>query len=175
MNNDLTQGKPTSEHQKIHDYKALCVRKHPAHMPLVNLGNRTNIVSLTICTHGRKQILAQEDVHQLLLKAWSSGKHWSVGNYVIMPDHIHLFCAPATHPYKPLRNWVKYWKTFVSRQWPRLEEHPIWQIDFWDTQMRSGDNYHDKWLYIQQNPVRAGIVKAPEEWPYQGELNVLRW
>jgi hypothetical protein len=25
------------------------------------------------------------------------------------------------------------------------------------------------------NPVRAGLVSRPEEWPYQGELNVLEW
>jgi len=52
---------------------------------------------------------------------------------------------------------------------------PIWQRDFWDTQLRKGENYDEKWQYVLENPVRAGLVKHSEDWPYQGELNVLEW
>jgi len=39
-----------------------------------------------------------------------------------MPDHIHLFCAPAESETQPLLQWVKYWKssaanrTFIDRK-----------------------------------------------------------
>jgi hypothetical protein len=33
----------------------------------------------------------------------------------------------------------------------------------------------DKWSYVRENPVRAGLVARAEDWPYQGELNVLDW
>ncbi len=32
-----------------------------------------------------------------------------------------------------------------------------------------------KWEYIRHNPVRAGLVNDPDDWPYQGEMHVLRW
>lgn len=58
--------------------------------------------------------------------------------------------------------------------------HPVelpwrWQTDCWDTQMRSGEHYREKWEYVRHNPVRAGFVQRPEDWPWQGEPSVLRW
>ncbi len=66
-------------------------------------------------------------------------------------------------------------ENIVSRRWPRPEQQPIWQLDFWDTQLRKSTHYDEKWEYVSQNPVRAGLVRAPDDWPYQGELNELRW
>ena len=51
----------------------------------------------------------------------------------------------------------------------------IFQRAQWDTQLRSGSDYEGKWIYVRNNPVRKGIVKRAEDWPYQGELNVLEW
>mgnify|MGYP003875432317 CR=1 FL=1 len=51
----------------------------------------------------------------------------------------------------------------------------FWQRDFWDTQLRRGESYSAKWKYVRHNPVRAGLVPSADLWPYQGELNVLRW
>jgi hypothetical protein len=47
--------------------------------------------------------------------------------------------------------------------------------DFWDTQLRRQESYDSKWEYVISNPVRAGLVKEPNDWPFQGELNVLPW
>src|SRR5256885_6005252 len=35
------------------------------------------------------------DAVAAILNAWKTADHWLVGRYVIMPDHIHLFCAPV--------------------------------------------------------------------------------
>ena len=73
-------------------------RKHPVHHPFVERHNEPIIVFLTICSKDRKQILAAADVVAVLESAWATAKSWLVGRYVIMPDHIHLFCAPGTIP-----------------------------------------------------------------------------
>src|SRR5437867_7968921 len=86
-----------------------------------------------------------------------------------------LFCAPAEFPPKPLTEWVEYWKSHCARHWHNPKRAPVWQRHFWDTQLRRGENYDEKWEYVVQNPVRAGLVTRADEWPYQGELNVLRW
>jgi len=98
-----------------------------------------------------------------------------VGRYVIMPDHIHLFCAPAQSLPGYLKAWVRYWKSFVSNHWPGGKEGQVWQRDFWDTQMRHGESYGNKWDYVRFNPVRHGLVKKAELWPYQGEMHLLEW
>ncbi len=92
-----------------------------------------------------------------------------------MPDHVHLFCAPADiHP-KPLLQWVSYWKSCAARNWPRSDDAPIWQRHFWDTQLRRGENYSEKWEYVLQNPVRAGLTGRVEDWPFAGAIHELRW
>jgi REP element-mobilizing transposase RayT len=137
--------------------------------------NLSPLIFLTVCMKDRKKILANHAAHQLLLNAWARADQWRVGRYVLMPDHLHLFCSPARHPAMPLRAWMQYWKTLVSRSWPQPDQHPIWQQDAWDTQLRSGEGYSEKWEYVRANPVRAGLVADPDAWPYQGEMNVLHW
>jgi putative transposase len=149
-------------------------RKHPIHQPVVTRGNQPAIVFVTVNTHQRKLILARQDAVATIVKAWAEAEAWLVGRYVIMPDHVHLFCAPRDVAV-PLRNWIKFWKSLASRRWPRPAEQPVWQLDFWDTQLRRGESYAQKWDYVWRNPVRKGLVSQPEDWPYAGQLNVLAW
>ncbi|HPY29583.1 MAG TPA: hypothetical protein PLT00_02630 [Verrucomicrobiota bacterium] len=45
-----------------------------------------------------------------------------------------------------------------------------WQEGFHDHKFRSPESEARKWEYVCLNPVRAGLVKRPEEWPYAGEI-----
>ena len=150
-------------------------RKHPVHQPVHEAYDTPIIVCVTVCTKDRKKILGNDRVHLLLLEAWSAADEWMVGRYVIMPDHIHLFCAPAAVRPQPPPRWMNYWKSFTARRWPQPDEGPIWQRHFWDTQLRRGESYDAKWDYVVQNPVRAGLVESVADWPHQGEMNLLRW
>ncbi|CAN5589151.1 hypothetical protein BH18VER1_BH18VER1_14800 [soil metagenome] len=150
-------------------------RKHPVHHLVHERPNEPIIVFLTVCTKDRKEILAHADIHEHVIDAWREARSWTVGRYVIMPDHIHLFCAPAHLDPKPLLQWVSFWKSRSAQHWPRPNERPVWQRHFWDKQLRRGESYDEKWGYIVQNPLRAGFAEQANEWPYQGELNVLRW
>src|SRR5207237_5736551 len=68
-------------------------RKHPAHSPAVERHNAPIIIFLTSCTKDRKPILANAAAHELLQASWRKARLWSVGRYIVMPDHVHLFCA----------------------------------------------------------------------------------
>ena len=92
-----------------------------------------------------------------------------------MPDHIHLFCAPVGLGYPSLKTWTSFWKSLSARQWPNPNIGKVWQRDFWDTQLRKGDSYSEKWNYVVNNPVRAGLAANADEWPYQGEICELQW
>jgi putative transposase len=150
-------------------------RAHPVHQPIHERYGVAVIVFVTICTKSRKPILSNAAAHETLLTAWHLATSWQVGRYVLMPDHVHLFCAPAATPARPLLQWISYWKSEAARIWPVPDEAPIWQRHFWDTQLRHGESYDEKWEYVIQNPVRASLVRSPNDWPYQGELHQLRW
>lgn len=84
-------------------------------------------------------------------------------------------CSPQVLVPEPLQRWMGFWKAAVTRAWPHRADLPIWQRHFWDTQLRRGENYDAKWDYVLANPVRAGLVSNSDDWPYQGEMNVLTW
>jgi hypothetical protein len=46
----------------------------------------------------------------------------------------------------------------------------FWQPGFNDHLLRSDESYAEKWDYVFQNPVRAGLINHPEGWPYAGEI-----
>ncbi|HVT73444.1 MAG TPA: transposase [Lacunisphaera sp.] len=149
-------------------------RRHPVHPPLIEAGNISIIVFLTVCTKGRRPLLATRVAHEAARTAWLEADHWLVGRYVVMPDHLHLFCAPNTLPIRSLAQWVRYWKASICRRL-LAAEGTFWQSDFWDTQLRRHESYANKWEYVRHNPVRAGLALEPDDWPFQGELNHLRW
>lgn len=150
-------------------------RKKPGHFPTVETGSRSIIIFLTVCTKGRRPVLANNEAAKLIVEAWCLADFWCVGRYVIMPEHIHLFCAPNTFPPQSLKGWISFWRNHVTRSWPNREQVPIWQREYWDRQLRRGESYAEKWAYVENNPVRHGYASRAEEWPYQGELNVLDW
>ena len=166
---------PFAHHLPMNMLNSPTQRKTPVHLPPAESPTFPVIVFVTICAQQKKRILAHHDIHHLLRRVWEGASHWSVGRYVIMPDHIHLFCSPAAGNPSPLDGWISFWKSQASRRWPRAEEQPVWQRSCWDTELRHGESYQQKWQYVLQNPVRAGLCVSAEEWPFQGELNDLAW
>ena len=205
-------------------------RSHPAHLPSVVRFNTPVIFFVTVCAADRlANTVATPLMHRHVVDAWESATSHKVGAYVLMPDHIHLFCAPTSPEAENVAKWVRYWKSLVTRairgrpaggarsedertlvppvlrpdsrsdggasvRLPGSEdertlvppvlrsglrskahESPIFQRDCWDTQLRRGENYHEKWEYVRNNPVRLGWVAVANEWPFGGVLNDLLW
>ena len=81
------------------------------HQPITERFNKAPIIFLTVCTRNRKRILANSEVVVLLRDSWHQATSWTVGRFIVMPDHLHLFCAPMENITRPLSQWVRYWKT----------------------------------------------------------------
>ena len=135
--------------------------------------NEPIVIQINVCTKNRRPILANNNMHSLVRQVWEEATAWRVGTYMIMPEHIHLFCAPGQIPIFSLKNWVAYWKRWITRRIPGKTE--IWQKDFWDTQMRGIEHYRKNLAYVRLNPVRKGLVRDTRDWPYQGEIFKIRW
>jgi hypothetical protein len=43
---------------------------------------------------------------------------------------------------------------------------PVWQDESFDHVLRSNESFAEKLEYIRQNPVRAGLVKRVEDYPW---------
>jgi putative transposase len=140
------------------------------------------IYFVTTCTRHRKPILACHDVAEILIDEWRRAheRHgWAVGRYVIMPDHVHFFCRPELDA-KPLFEFVGFWKSYTSRTIHALGQPrstpaatTLWQREFFDHVLRSTESYSEKWNYVRDNPVRAGLVSDADEWKYAGEIETL--
>ena len=155
----------------IRDVEPEPERKHPARGILLVDGQPTVIFS-TVCTKNRDQWLATSEVHSLLKEVWQNADAWLMGRYVIMPDHIHFF-SWYTGSLIAYDKWVQYWKSQFSKVFKQPKCR--WLTGDWDTRVRSFAAYEEKWLYVKFNPVRQGLVKRPEDWPYQGEIHRLIW
>ncbi len=58
----------------------------------------------------------------------------------------------------------------VEHEFTRIKRAWRWQDGFHDHKFRTPESETRKWEYVCLNPVRAGLVKRPEEWPFGGEI-----
>ena len=135
-------------------------------------GVQPTIVFLTACTKTRKPWLACPEAHERLRETWVEADAWRVGEYVLMPDHLHLFVSP-----KNLRFQLERWTIFWKSQFSRRHAHPdwAWQASVFHHRLRSRESYVQKWDYVQNNPVRAGLVAEASNWPFMGRIHELIW
>jgi REP element-mobilizing transposase RayT len=120
--------------------------------------------------------LANDAVHLLLRDEWAGmlSRHgWAVGRYVVMPDHVHFIAEPLATGARTLSVAMGAWKEWTSKGIVRLTKaaKPLWQPEFFDHLLRSNESRAEKWLYVRQNPVRAGLVTRVEDWPFAGSIH----
>jgi REP element-mobilizing transposase RayT len=129
----------------------------------------------TCCTEKRRPLLANEPLHLCFLQFATrafDGFDIAVGKYVIMPDHLHLFVAGPEG--FVLGQWVGTLKRVLAKHVDKASPcTPVWQRGFFDHILRSRESYSQKWNYVSENPVRAGLVKQSEDWPFSGEIVVI--
>ena len=79
---------------------------------------------------------------------------------MITPDHVHLVLSfPIME--KKVQTIVSKWK-----EWTAKTLKINWQRDFFEQRLRNDESFREKADYILANPVRAGLVERPGDWPY---------
>ena len=93
-----------------------------------------------------------------------------------MPDHVHFFCASELDA-KSLSKFMQLWKQWTSKRLVRDFRYtiPVWETEFFDHVLRSSESYSQKWQYVCENPLRAGLVARADDWPFQGQIEDLRF
>jgi putative transposase len=133
---------------------------------------------ITTSTLHRRQILANDLAHEIGVEVWRNSERlydWRIGQYIVMPDHVHFFCRPGPDA-KPLKFFVGKWKEWTSKNLNRRANifPPIWDEEFFDHLLRSSESFSEKWNYVVSNAINAGFVQRIQDWPYQGYISQIR-
>jgi putative transposase len=86
--------------------------------------------------------------------------------YVLMPDHLHVMITPSsTNSLEKAMQFIKGGNSYrLNHQ--RVQKINLWNAGFHDWTIRDGTDWDAKAEYIRLNPVKAGLVERPEDWPY---------
>jgi putative transposase len=85
--------------------------------------------------------------------------------YVVMPTHAHLLLAVQSISISQVMHQWKF-KSGHRVQQLRGTQRPFWQPRYFDFICRHARDVSNKLDYIHQNPVQAGFVRQPDEWPW---------
>ena len=107
------------------------------------------------------------------IRYWDEDR-WIVYCAVIMPNHVHLIAQPlrlpgaaepAVYPLKTLLHSVKSYSAHqINRQ--RERTGAVWLDERYDRILRDDEEFWQKWQYIRDNPVKSGLARVPEEYPW---------
>jgi putative transposase len=90
---------------------------------------------------------------------------FSLCAYVLMANHVHILIEPQA----PLAQITQRMKGSTSREANLLLNRtgrPFWQSESFDHWVRNQGEWGKIRTYIERNPVAAGLVEKPENWPW---------
>ena len=124
---------------------------------------------MTAVTAGRRSLFQVKATAELLertiLDYRSQGK-FLLHAFVIMPDHFHALITPA--PGVSLEKAVQFIKGgFSFRLKSKLD---VWMRSFNESQIMSKEKFMSCVRYIEENPVRRGLVSTPEAYPFSSAV-----
>ena len=120
-------------------------------------------------------ILREPPVAACIVDTWLhfDGTRYRLLEWVAMPNHCHVLIEPL--PGVALATIVLSWKNYTARFINRLRgglpdgagaHGQVWQREYWDRYIRNDQHLAAARQYIRMNPVKAGLVKTPEDWPW---------
>ena len=89
-----------------------------------------------------------------------------VSGFVLMPEHWHALLCPAAGDTLPrLMGALKIASSRALNK-SRYTQGEFWQLRYFDHAVRTVKEYWDSMQYMHFNPLKQGLVKKPEEWPW---------
>ena len=117
---------------------------------------------------GRRLLQSERNAGLLIevLRSLVAERKFKLHDFVIMPDHLHLLLTVdegmTVEKAMPL---VKARFSFrVARELGLKGE--VWQRGFSEVQVLGDESFEQHRTYIANNPVKAGLVDAPEKYPF---------
>ena len=103
-------------------------------------------------------------VEDTLLKF--DGERYRLLSWCIMPNHVHVLIEMM--PEYSLTSILHSWRSFTANEANKIlgRKGEFWQKEYFDRYIRNAQHFRDAVDYIDNNPVKAGLVAIPEEWPF---------
>jgi REP element-mobilizing transposase RayT len=91
------------------------------------------------------------------------GQRYQLAGWVVMPNHVHILVDVWD---VPLTELIKSWKSFVTRKGNKLlgRGGEFWEREYLDTVIEDQTHRGIATRYVENNPVKAGLVKDPKSW-----------
>ena len=109
----------------------------------------------------------QTEIASLFVEAVHYGaerlKRYDLHSFVVMPNHVHLLITPFVE----LSKITGTIKTFTAREANlilNLTGTSFWQEESYDRLVRNNDEFNRILNYIEENPVRAGLVRERQSY-----------
>ena len=95
-----------------------------------------------------------------------NGQRYELRSWVLMPNHIHAVVWPL--PGHTLSDILHSWKSFTSKAANKLlgRTGEFWQKESFDHWIRDDAERARLVAYVENNPVKAGFCKSPEDWKW---------
>jgi putative transposase len=125
---------------------------------------------LTFCVINRRRVFTNARVVDLALtkiRQCASDERFSLLAYCFMPDHLHLL-VEGKHEEADLRHFVSRAKQHSAAAHALTIGERLWQQGYYERVLRRSEDARTVARYILANPVRAGLVRDPREYPYLG-------
>ena len=102
---------------------------------------------------------------------WRDGWEYALSAYCIMPMHVHLVAKPLCDEQGVPRALAAIMQSLKSRTGRRANqllgrEGTFWQHESYDQAVRDDAELGRSIDYVIKNPVKAGLVAEPKDWPY---------
>jgi REP element-mobilizing transposase RayT len=136
---------------------------HPPRIPVWLPLEHEVIYFVTLNVAERRRVLANDAAFAAWILAISEISHWTVLAGVMMPDHIHFLVYPHERD-ADVGEFSGLTKRLIRR---RAKRNWRWQPGSFDRLLRGEESAQEKWVYIRENPVRAGLVERWQDWPYK--------
>ncbi len=121
------------------------------------------------------------------------GERYDLIAWVVMPNHVHVLVR--VYEGIALARIVQSWKSYTGRRIAQLmseeercragagqpgnadahvghcragarRSRMVWMREYWDRFIRNEKHFAATVNYIHENPVKAGLVSHPEDWPW---------
>lgn len=120
-------------------------------------------------TNGGRALLQTERMANLfidVLRSYMKAKRFKVHEFVVMPDHVHVLLSlgPEISIEKAAQLMKGNFSFRAKRELGVTWE--IWQKGLSEVQILTEDSFIHHQNYIDENPVKAGLARSADEYPY---------
>lgn len=112
--------------------------------------------------------LAQESIARVVVASLQRGValgYYDLAAYAVLSNHVHMLLLPKIAPSRLLQSLKGATAREANRILGRTGES-FWQAESYDHWVRDEGEWNRIVIYIEDNPVKAGLVQHAEDYPW---------